>query len=194
MIDPVKRRSMLEIVQKYHAPQWRNKGRIPYWHHCLSTAEILDDAICRMNEFEDASVATDLYLAALGHDLYEDTQVDPTEIKKTFGSRVDEWIRFLTNEEGDDVRENYIHKIGSAPEEVKLIKLADVTDNTLSCAYGLHDLGAEWVRTKYMPHMEEMRGVITVDRFQTYIRTATLLLQNLQFARERLENNLKKWS
>ena len=193
MIDPVKRRSMLEIVQKYHAPQWRNNGRVPYWHHCLSTAEIVYDAICRSNEFEDPAVATDIFLAALGHDLYEDTPIDPKEIKDAFGARVDEWIRFLTNEEGDDFRENYIRKIESSPEEIKLIKLADVTDNTMSCAYGLHDLGAEWVRTQYMPHMEEMRSVITLDRFQTYFRTATILIQNLQFACERLESNLKKW-
>ena len=193
MIDPAKARSMLEIVQKYHAPQWRNNGRVPYWHHCLSTAEILYDAISRSKEFEDPALATDMFLCALGHDLYEDTPIDPMEIKNAFGTRVDDWIRFLTNEEGDDFRENYIRKIDSSPEEVKLIKLADVTDNATSCAYGIHDLGAEWVRTEYMPHMVEMRSVITADRFRTYIRTATILIQNLQFACERLENNLKKW-
>jgi (p)ppGpp synthase/HD superfamily hydrolase len=193
MIDPVKTRSMLDIVQKYHASQWRNNGRVPYWHHCLSTAEIVYYAICRSNELEDSSLATDMFLSALGHDLYEDTPINPGEIKNAFGARVDEWIRFLTNEEGDDFRENYLRKIDTSPEEVKLIKLADVTDNTTSCAYGLHDLGAEWVRTQYMPHMEEMRSVITADRFRTYFRTATFLIQNLQFACERLESNLKKW-
>ena len=193
MIDPVKKQSMIEVVQKYHAPQRRNNGRVPYWHHCLSTAEIVYDAICRSNEFEDPELATDLFLAALGHDLYEDTPVDPAEIKDAFGSRVDHWIRFLTNEEGDDFRENYIRKIESSPEEVKLIKLADVTDNTMSCAYGLQDLGADWVKNHYMPHMEEMRSVITADCFQAYCRTATILMQNLQFACERLASNLKKW-
>jgi (p)ppGpp synthase/HD superfamily hydrolase len=193
MIDPLKAQSMLEIVQKYHASQWRNNGRIPYWHHCLSTAEIVYDAICRSNEFEDSSIVTDIFLSALAHDLYEDTPIDPAEIRIRFGARVDDWVRYLTNEEGDDFRENYIRKIASSPEEVKLIKLADVTDNTASCAYGLHDLGVAWVMEQYMPHLVEMRNVITADCFQRYTRTASILIQNLQFACERLESNLKKW-
>ena len=138
---------MLALVKQYHAGQSRNGGRVPYWVHVQSVAEILHYALARAGDLaSDPALERDLFLAAQGHDLYEDTEASPEQIQSLFGARVDQFIRLMSNPHGDHDRAAYLRQVRLAPEEVRLIKLADLTDNTLSCAYGIHDLGVTWVR------------------------------------------------
>lgn len=183
----------MKITHRIEYRAQRSQDQSPFVTGIFQSAPVAISTLGSVICLKKSIKVTDIFLSALAHDLYEDTPIDPAVIRTQFGVRVDDWIRYLTNEEGDDFRENYIRKIASSPEEVKLIKLADVTDNTASCAYGLHDLGAVWVKEQYLPHMVEMRNVITADCFHPYPRTASILIQNLQFACERLEHNLKKW-
>lgn len=121
------RDEMLELAKVARAPQSRNNGRVPYWMHVLSVAEILECAIDRGGEITDAAMREDIFLAALGHDLYEDTDVGRAEIERRFGVRVDGLIQGMTND-GDQDRAAYLARMGAAPEEVRLIKLAGVVD------------------------------------------------------------------
>jgi hypothetical protein len=76
---------------------------------------------------------------------------------------------------------------------VRLVKLGDLIDNTLSYAYGLHDLGADWARSFFLPIAEEMRQVVARSRFARLEKTASLLLRELDFALARLRANLAKF-
>jgi (p)ppGpp synthase/HD superfamily hydrolase len=185
---------MRDLIERGHAHQTRNGGKVPYWIHPQSAAEILGDALAATGELaHDPGLARDLFLAAQGHDLYEDTEISPEEVRARFGARVDGFIRGMTNEHGDEDRAAYLAHVASASEEIKLLKLSDLLDNTLSCAYGLHDLGAGWARSFFIPILEEMRGVLSGARFERFPRTADHLRRELDFARARLLANVSKF-
>jgi hypothetical protein len=181
---------MLELVQRAHEKQSRNGGRVPYWMHLLSVAQILDWALDVADELPDDAAREDLYLAALGHDLYEDTAVQPIDVRLSYGERVDGWIQGMTNPGGDNDRAAYHRQMAAAPEEVRLIKLADMTENTASCSYAIADMGVEWMTNTFVPIIREMRDVVERTRFDKYENAAGLLSSLLAYHFERLERNL----
>jgi hypothetical protein len=177
---------MLELVQRAHEKQSRNNGRVPYWTHLLGVAQILDWALHLTGEQPDEATREDLYLAALGHDLYEDTAVQPIDVRLQFGERVDGWIQGMTNEGGDQNRAAYLAKMASAPEEVRLLKLADLLENTTSCSYAIHDMGVDWMTKTFVPIATEMRAVLDKSTFSTYEATAGVLSSLLAYNYQRL--------
>jgi len=68
----------------------------------------------------------DMLLAALGHDLYEDSAIRPADIIADYRAGVDRLIRRLT--QSADVPA-YLEQVASGPEEARLIKLCDGIDN-----------------------------------------------------------------
>ena len=65
-------------------------------------------------------------LAALGHDLYEDSKISPAYVEATYGKEVDQLIEGVT--ERVSVAE-FVARVASGPEEARLIKLGDGIDN-----------------------------------------------------------------
>jgi len=189
--DETKKAEMRALVVRAHAAQRRNGGRVPYAAHVLSVGEILSDALAASGDLaDDPALAGDLYLAALGHDLYEDTAVGPEDVRRQFGTRVDGLIEGMTNRDGDHDRAAYLARMRAAEPAVRLIKLADLIDNAVSCAYGIHDLGEAWVRGTFLPIAEEMSLVVTTSAYPGVERTAAVLLGWLDFALRRLRANL----
>lgn len=186
------RRRMLALTRTAHAGQWRNNGRVPYWMHTESVAQILETALQRSGELApDNPLARDLYLAAQGHDLYEDTTVDRAEIRHDFGERVDALIEGMTNHGGDADRAAYVAHMVTAPEEVRVIKLADMVENAASCSYGIVDLGVAWTQDFLLPILREMRAAVGRTTFDRFTRTARILTELADFHLERLERNLE---
>jgi len=181
---------MRALVIDAHAGQSRNAGRVPYAAHVLSVAEILRTAIEQGGECDDESLGADLYLAALGHDLYEDTKTMPADVRQRFGARVDTFIEGMTNRSGDDDRADYEARMTTAREEIRLIKLADLVDNVVSCAYGIHDLGRRWVSGTFRPLAAGMVASVGRATYERFPKTAHLLESWLDFGLERLDANL----
>ncbi|HPH64488.1 MAG TPA: hypothetical protein PLF40_02045 [Kofleriaceae bacterium] len=181
---------MRVLVVAAHAGQQRNAGRVPYAAHVLSVGEILQDALLQGGECHDAALLQDLYLAALGHDLYEDTDISPADIRQRFGDRVDVFIESMTNRAGDHDRAAYEARMRGAEEEVRLVKLADLVDNVVSCAYGIHDLGYRWVKDTFLRIAVGMTRIVEATRFERFPKTAELLLGWLRFGLMRLRANL----
>lgn len=185
--------SMLVVMKNYHAGQFRNKGRIPYWHHCLSVAEIVANAINESRELKNDNLLIAIICAAIGHDLFEDTTVERETVVKQFGSQIEELIVCLTNEEDDAHRAKYMEKIKTSSEEVALIKYADLIENTISCAYSIQDLGIEWMKNFYLPIKDETKKTLSLKKFILYPKTAAQLREQFAFAEERLVNNINKY-
>lgn len=183
--------AMILVVKHHHSHQFRGPD-MPYWQHCLRVADILDEALTDTSVSISSDLREDLYLAALGHDLYEDTAASPAEIRGQFGERVDRFIRLMTNPGSDDDRAAYVAQIRTAPEEIKLIKLADMVDNTAGCAYRLlaPELGLKWATDFFLPIISEMRDVMAQARFQLYDRAAQQLRSQFEFGWRRLQQNL----
>ena len=190
MID-LKKVKILKLAQKYHALQKR-AGNVPYWYHVLSVAEIIQNAVQKTKEIELANLEP-ILTAAIGHDLYEDTKIERTEIKNLYGEKVDKIIWELTNEEGSAGHTKYEEKIRQSSEEAKLIKLADLIENTISVAYTIFDLGLKWTDEFYLPILENMKNNVSADKFKKYRKTAELLNLELEFSRHRLLENADKY-
>jgi hypothetical protein len=181
-------RRMRALTRQAHAGQTRNNGRIPYWVHTDAVAQICWEAITHADEPVDSAV--DLLLAAYGHDLYEDTSVSRELIRREFGLRVDTWIADLTNERGDANRDAYLRHLLDAEDEVRVVKCADLIDNMLSVAYGVHDLGLPWVRSFFLPIAVETRAVLNASPFQRLALTGERMLERVDWAWARLEGSI----
>lgn len=185
-----RRDRMRELTRQGHAGQTRNAGRLPYWVHTDAVADICDRALRHTGELP-ADEAADLVLAAHGHDLYEDTGVTPATIREQFGARVDGWIDGMTNRKGDRDRADYMRHLASSGDEVRLIKCADLVDNMLSVAYGLHDVGLDWAREFFLPIASQTREILLSTPFTRLPRTGAQLTGLVDWAWGRLAGSME---
>jgi hypothetical protein len=181
---------MRAVTRRGHADQTRNAGRLPYWVHTDAVADICRQALALTGELP-ADAAEDLVLAAYGHDLYEDTDISSQSIRQEFGSRVDDWISGMTNRQDDHNRADYLRDLAAADDEVRVIKCADLIDNMLSVAYGLHDLGLDWVNDFFLPIAGETRAMLVATTFDRLPRTGGYLIALVQWAWTRLAGNIE---
>lgn len=95
-----------------------DKGWTPYIQHILGV----------WSRVRDADLTTQI--AALLHDVVEDTSTTVEEIDREFGDKVAEIVRILTHAKGEPY-ESYIFRIASSGNRnAILIKLADLADNS----------------------------------------------------------------
>jgi hypothetical protein len=109
------------LVAHWHAPH-RRKDQV---EHCVNVMEQLKDALVR--ESVSCAEQRPMLLAALGHDLYEDSKIPPGKIIEEYGPDVHQLIQTLT--EGPEGVHAYVDQVASGPEESRLIKLCDGIDN-----------------------------------------------------------------
>jgi (p)ppGpp synthase/HD superfamily hydrolase len=132
------------LAEEAHKAQKRNNGE-PYILHPIRVCIILADEL----DLKDRNTL----MAALLHDVVEDTPVTIGEIENLFGKKVAEYVNFLTK--SDDFNENidkqkeYFKNLKKAPRKVQLIKLADRLDNLRDLA----GCGDEMKIRRYMMDM-----------------------------------------
>ena len=85
-VDLARVRAAYEMARSAHEGQLRKDGRSPYVTHCVSAADITVD----MGLDEDSIVA------ALLHDVIEDTSVTHEDIQKQFGPSVADIVEGVT--------------------------------------------------------------------------------------------------
>ncbi|QCS10885.1 bifunctional (p)ppGpp synthetase/guanosine-3',5'-bis(diphosphate) 3'-pyrophosphohydrolase (plasmid) [Streptomyces clavuligerus] len=116
----------VSFAEEAHGDQKRPAGE-PYVEHLLEVVEILVSGAGVRDE--------DLLVAAVLHDVVEDTDRTAGEVGERFGPRVEEWVGWVTkprpeaHEEPAEVRDRYLLSLRSAPPEVLLLKLADRFSN-----------------------------------------------------------------
>jgi (p)ppGpp synthase/HD superfamily hydrolase len=140
----------LSFATKFHKKQFRKGTRIPFMCHILNVCKLLAERDC----------PEDLIIAALLHDLPEDTKVTVDDIEYYFGKRVASLVEGacepykLENKEvevEDTWKERKQQTIAFIEKGANygqlLIILADKLDNIKSIRYDLSRLGEElWGR------------------------------------------------
>ncbi|MFW9823049.1 MAG: HD domain-containing protein [Candidatus Thorarchaeota archaeon] len=127
----------------------RKSMDIPYVVHPIRITTILHAN--GFNEFDHE----ELMIAALFHDLIEDTDLDLNEIEIQFGKRIGDIVIELTKPEGakgrnkDKWLENFVIK----SKEAKIIKLADRIDN-------LMDIGDIWDTEKQKSYADQAKIIL----------------------------------
>ena len=169
-------RGMNGLVEYYHYLQRRNNNPdISYIEHLYGVSSILESVVNIFNEIDEAALQ-DMKWAALGHDLLEDTDVDPEVIPYVANDHVLKLIQELTNPNDDAHTDDYMEQLSNASEEGRLVKYADLIENTSSFAYSLHEPNIEnpEVRAKefYLPILEKTTAVLAKTEFTQYPKTA----------------------
>ena len=183
---------MEELIEQYHDGQTRNGGKVPYTVHLYGAENILTSLIEEGHEITDLNLITDLKNGALGHDLLEDTEITEEEIIRQTNERTLSFIKEVTNPDDDAHTERYMEQLQGSSEEGRLIKYADLIDNTLSVAYGLQDLGKDWAENFYLPIMKNTKKVLENTTFEKYPKTGEIAKILLDFASNLLCNRLTK--
>lgn len=175
---------MENLIKEYHKTQYRNKNKVPYIEHLIGVRSILHSVLEITGECTDAIELKTLEDAALGHDLIEDTNVSEEEIIKVSSKRTLELIKKLSNPVDDYHLDEYMKQIREAEEEVRIIKYADLVENTTSVCYGLQDLGVDWFYDFYEPILKNSTNNLANTEFIEYPKTAILMRSMLKVATE----------
>jgi (p)ppGpp synthase/HD superfamily hydrolase len=179
----------LKFVQKMHKGQFR-AGKVPVWQHLLRVSETLAHVLSHTKEGTPAQRQI-ISIAALGHDLLEDTQATKAQIKNIFGERGFSLIEGMTNVHGDSNHAPYIRAMKGASEEVRLIKLADLYDNVSSVAHTLPLLGKKWTTSFFLPIVVPMFAAVKRTKFRKYRKTVALLIALVDVSFRQLEKELE---
>lgn len=112
-------------AEKAHHNQYRKFSNLPYFSHPKGVARILEKLNC----------SEETIIAALLHDVIEDTKVTYEEIEVEFGETIAKLVLALTsdNEEQSKLGKSIylLHKMQNMSDTALLIKLADRLHNIL---------------------------------------------------------------
>jgi (p)ppGpp synthase/HD superfamily hydrolase len=116
----------VEFARLHHGDQRRKTG-VPYLEHLLEALQVL---------VEGAGIARpDVLVAAVLHDVVEDTPVTLDGVSAEFGPRVAELVGWVTipapgpGETKSSARQAYLRRLRDAPPDAVLVKLADRASN-----------------------------------------------------------------
>ncbi|MBS3148100.1 HD domain-containing protein [Candidatus Woesearchaeota archaeon] len=132
----------VEFAAMAHRGQYRKGTAVPYIVHPLGAARTLIELGCE----------EDVVIAALLHDVVEDTKFTLEDIKKEFGERVAFIVEGCTephhNNEPWEVRKKHtIEFLKTAPVDVLLVACADKLDNIRSTKIDLQNRGeVTWLK------------------------------------------------
>lgn len=151
-----------------HRNQTLSDGVTPYFAHVVRVNWILRD-LFHIDE-------TPTIVAAILHDVVEDTDTDIEEIEDLFGKTIAQYVDLLTKNQALPKRERereYDDKLENAPETVKIAKLADLYDN-LSRRIGTSRLpstikNARRLAEKFNRLITSKRGRIALDHVQRLV-------------------------
>ncbi len=102
----------------------RISGGVPYIIHPVRVAMILRAA--GFSDFKN----TNLIVAALFHDLLEDTDLSFEDLRQEYGIQVASIVKELSKPEECN-KDDWLNSFDSASKEAKIIKIADRIDNLL---------------------------------------------------------------
>lgn len=112
----------IQFISHKHKDQIRESFDYPYVTHPLMVFHMV-------SQYTDDE---DVHLAALLHDTVEDTTASFEEIEKKFGTKVKEYVQFLSEDKDLEInmrKKQYREGFIGSPREVLLIKAADLLYN-----------------------------------------------------------------
>jgi guanosine-3',5'-bis(diphosphate) 3'-pyrophosphohydrolase len=129
-----------------HQKQFRKGSELPYISHPVAVVLLLLRA-----GFDDDEVLA----AALLHDVLEDTDYTPTQLRNEFPAQVCDWVEMLSERKLDangkknswrDRKSEHIERVRIAPMECRAIVLADKLHNLGSMKYDFNNGDSVWER------------------------------------------------
>ncbi|QIS15300.1 class I SAM-dependent methyltransferase [Nocardia arthritidis] len=109
----------LAFAERAHGAQTRPAGE-PYVEHLREAVAVLVDGVGRTEP--------DLLVAAVLHDVVEDTPVTLAEVRAEFGDAPAELVYWVTRDPAQE-KSAYLKRFAAAPDDAVLVKLADRLSN-----------------------------------------------------------------
>ncbi len=131
----------------YHGNQKRKSGNIPYIIHPIRITYIL-----RNQGFSEKEHET-LLIAALFHDLIEDTKLKIDDLETQYGSQIASIVLELTKPL-EDTKLNWLRTFSLKSWEARAIKMADRIDNLLDIPY------SKWTNEKRKSYAKEAKLIL----------------------------------
>lgn len=190
MTDPLSPRfeRALRWATVWHDGQHRKASLTPYVQHPIAVAWILD----RLGYDED------VVIAALLHDVVEDTEATLDDIRERFGDRVADLVAHCSERKTDDEgrqrpwidrKRDHLEALRAAPEASKAIVLADCLHNMRSMVGDLaqegepfwnrFNAGRDQIFTRFRMVLERL-GQGEDDRLRELARLGWLTLAELE--------------
>ena len=132
-----------------HGEQKRISANIPYAIHPIRVALILRSAGFSESEHEN------LMIAALCHDLIEDTKTTFEEISNQFGKNVALIVSELSKPDNKD-KDEWIESFDKMSNEAKIIKMADRIDNLMDIP------SSKWTRDKQIEYAQQGELILKI--------------------------------
>ena len=139
----------ISFAARKHIGQFRKDNETPYISHTFRVAMILSQVFGVKDER--------ILAAAVLHDTIEDTTTDYDDIEKEFGKEIAVWVGMLSKDKRKQEKEReeaYLKVLAQAPDEVKLIKLADVYDNSIDAGTLSDKMAFEKTRMRAKQYLE----------------------------------------
>lgn len=128
----------IQFAARAHRGQVRKANGVPYIVHPLGAARLLIEYGCTHEE---------AVVAAILHDVVEDTDATLEELRVEFGSTVADFVEALSEPDKSapwEARKRHtIHTLKEAPQAVLLVSCADKLDNLSSIAQDVDVRGDE---------------------------------------------------
>lgn len=137
----------LTFMAIHHGDQKRKSGNVPYIIHPIRVVHIL------RNEGFTEEKHESLLIAALFHDLLEDTSLKFEELEKLYGTKISIIVLELTKPIGES-KNNWLRKFSLRSWESKAIKMADRIDNLLDIPF------SSWTSEKQISYAKEGKIIL----------------------------------
>ncbi len=137
----------LAFAVEAHRGQVRKGSGVPYVFHTVDVAKRLGDAGVRDE---------DMIVAALLHDVVEDTEVTLAQVEERFGSRAAGFVDEMTFDEGRESKSAYLAAFATRSLESLAIKLMDRSANVTDY---------ELERPDYAPKYAGLAGALYAAAF-----------------------------
>lgn len=156
-IDLTSIQQAIYYIKKYHKYQKRDSGE-PYYYHPIAVANIIVDYIFN----------TEIIIAALLHDIVEDTIVSINHIELVFGKNIAEMVDAVTN-----IKLNYQLSRKEAIHKINSINYCHNTSLIIKIADRLHNM-----RTiNYIKSIDKQK-IIAQETIQSYVPLAKYVKLN----------------
>lgn len=150
----------LEYIKIKHKGQKRKQGQ-EYFHHPVAVSLIL----------KGKGFSEDYQIAALFHDLLEDTDATDEEIIELSSKNILEVVKLLTKEE-DYIMTNYMERI-KKNEISRAVKLADRIHNLMDSIFATSDFRKKYVVETEEHYYDLAKGTI----FEEYLNNITKFIK-----------------
>ncbi len=118
-----------------HSGQFRKYSRHPYMIHPVRVSEFIQKNFSHREDVEEMRVA------AILHDVVEDTWVEKKDVEESFGDKIALFVDELSKDKSlpkKEAAEKYVARLARASTQAKIIKLADIHDNLLDDDFPLY--------------------------------------------------------